>query len=226
MENVLINDKLVTNIDSTANVDSIADISTDDDFDDAGLNDDNNVDLDDDDDDNDDDNNNNDDDDDDDDDDDKDSDDEEGERKNIDDGLVEVNLNVPCLENRTFDDYFDDAYICNVPDASSTPHTLEDNHLPLPRISPSDHCNEISHVSSTPSSNATSIDEDFFFVVQYFVDKKELKMKVHMLAIRRNFEFKVKKSKKKLVVLVCVDPNCKWRIRATKAYTKGLFGLC
>ena len=113
----------------------------------------------------------------------KDSDDEEGERDNIDDSLVEVNLNVPCPKNRTFDDYFDDAYICNVPDASSAPHTLEDNHLPLPRVSPSDHCNERSHVSSTPSSNATSIDEDVFCVGQYFVDKKELKMNVHMLAI-------------------------------------------
>ncbi|XP_062097873.1 uncharacterized protein LOC133803773 isoform X2 [Humulus lupulus] len=87
----------------------------------------------------------------------------------------------------------------------------------------SDHCNERSHVNSTPSSNATSIDEDVFCVGQYFVDKKELKMKVHMLAIRRNFEFKVKKSNKKLVVLVCVDPNCKWRIRATKTYATSLF---
>ncbi|XP_062080964.1 uncharacterized protein LOC133785763 [Humulus lupulus] len=151
------------------------------------------------------------------------NDDNNGERNNIDDGFVEVNLNVPCLENRTFDDSFDDAYICNVPDASSAPHTLEDNHLPLPRVSPSDHCNERSHVSSTPSSNATSIDEDVFCVGQYFVDKKELKMKVHMLAIRRNFEFKVKKSNKKLVVLVCVDPNCKWRIRTTKTCATGLF---
>ncbi|XP_062085351.1 uncharacterized protein LOC133791437 [Humulus lupulus] len=208
MENMLIKDKLVINIDSIAN------ISTDDDFDDAGLNDDSNVDLDDDDDDNDNDN---------DDDDDDDDDDDEGERNNIDDGFVEVNLNVPCLENRTFDDSFDDAYICNVPDASSAPHTLEDNHLPLPHASPSDHCNERSHVSSTPSSNATSIDEDVFCVGQYFVDKKELKMKVHMLAIRQNFEFKVKKSNKKLVVLVCVDPNCKWRIRATKTCATGLF---
>ncbi|XP_062085352.1 uncharacterized protein LOC133791438 [Humulus lupulus] len=203
MENMLIKDKLVTNIDSTTNIDSIANISTDDDFDDAGLNDDNNVDLDDDDDDND--------------------NDDDDERNNIDDGFVEVNLNVPCLENRTFDDSFDDAYICNVPDASSAPHTLEDNHLPLPRVSPSDHCNERSHVSSTPSSNATSIDEDVFCVGQYFVDKKELKMKVHILAIRRNFEFKVKKSNKKLVVLICVDPNCKWRIRATKTCATGLF---
>ncbi|XP_062075857.1 uncharacterized protein LOC133779983 [Humulus lupulus] len=105
---------------------------------------------------------------------------------------------------------------------SSAPQTLEDNDLPLPRVSPSDHCNERCHVSSTPSSNATSIDEDVFCVGQYFVDKKELKMNVHMLALRRNFEFKVKKSNKKLVVLVCVDPNYKWRIRATKAYATGV----
>ncbi|XP_062081058.1 uncharacterized protein LOC133785857 [Humulus lupulus] len=142
MKNVLIKDKLVPNIDSTTNVDSIADISTDDNFDDAGLNDDKNVDLDDDDD-------ENNDEDDEDDDDDKDSDDQEGERNNINDGLVEVNLNAPCPKNRTFDD----AYICNVPDASTATHTLKDNHLPLPRVSPSDHCNDRSHVSSTPSSN-------------------------------------------------------------------------
>ncbi|XP_062080879.1 uncharacterized protein LOC133785675 [Humulus lupulus] len=153
MENMLINDKLVTNIDFTTNVDSIANISTNDDFDDAGLNDDNNVDLDDDDDDNDDDNED-DDGDEDDDDDNKDSDDEEGK---------EIILMMVLL--------------------SSTPHTLEDNHLPLPRVSPSDPCNERSHVSSTPSSYATIIDEDVFCVGQYFVDKKELKMKVHMLAI-------------------------------------------
>ncbi|XP_062081034.1 uncharacterized protein LOC133785836 [Humulus lupulus] len=144
MENMLIKDKLVTNIDSTTNVDSIANISTDD----------------------------------------TDNNDEEGERNNIDDGFVELNLNVPCPKNRTFDDYFDDAYICNVPDASSAPHTLEDNHLPLPRVSPSDHCNERSHVSSTPSSNATSIDEDDFCVGQYFVDMKEMKMKWRIRATK------------------------------------------
>ncbi|XP_062118875.1 late secretory pathway protein AVL9-like [Humulus lupulus] len=110
------------------------DISSDDDFDDAGLNDDNDVGLDDDDVDVDDD------------DDDTYGDVEEGERNNIDDGLIEVNLNVSCHENRTFDDYFDGAYICNVPDSSSAPHTVEENHGPLPHVCHDDHCNETSHV--------------------------------------------------------------------------------
>ena len=37
-----------------------------------------------------------------------------------------------------------------------------------------------------------------------------------MLAMRKNFEFKVKKSTKDLLVLACIDTKCNWWLRATK----------
>lgn len=62
---------------------------------------------------------------------------------------------------------------------------------------------------STSNSIASMIYEDFFKVGRYFLDKDELKTKLYMLIIQRNFEFKVKKSNKNLLVLFCVDPNYK-----------------
>ncbi|KAL5574342.1 hypothetical protein UlMin_023939 [Ulmus minor] len=51
---------------------------------------------------------------------------------------------------------------------------------------------------------------------QLYTSKKELKTKLGMMAIKKSFEFKVKKSNKSLLVAVCLDDNCKWRVRASK----------
>ena len=53
-------------------------------------------------------------------------------------------------------------------------------------------------------------------VGQLYQNKSELKAHLGMLAIRKNYEFKVIKSDKDRWVVGCVDDNCKWRLRAIK----------
>lgn len=54
---------------------------------------------------------------------------------------------------------------------------------------------------------------------QWFKSKSDLSWKIRMLAIERKFRFFVYKSDTKLLVVKCVDKNCKWKIRATKKKT-------
>lgn len=49
-----------------------------------------------------------------------------------------------------------------------------------------------------------------------FANKKELRKKLKLGAVKNNFEFKVRKSTKDRFEVVCADENCKWRLRATK----------
>ncbi|XP_062086202.1 uncharacterized protein LOC133792313 [Humulus lupulus] len=58
---------------------------------------------------------------------------------------------------------------------------------------------------------------------QIFENKQELKMKLHLYALNKNFEFKVKKSAKNIWCTVCVDDKCKWRLRATKLVNSNKF---
>ncbi|XP_062020985.1 uncharacterized protein LOC133737456 [Rosa rugosa] len=53
-------------------------------------------------------------------------------------------------------------------------------------------------------------------VSQLYPSKKALKQHLGMLAIRKNYEFKVNKSASDRFEVRCVDPNCKWRLRAIK----------
>ncbi|KAL5574343.1 hypothetical protein UlMin_023940 [Ulmus minor] len=65
--------------------------------------------------------------------------------------------------------------------------------------------------------NAASVDNsEDIEVKQLYTSKKELKKKLGMIAIKKNFEFKMKKSNKSLFVAECLDDNCKWRVRASK----------
>ncbi|KAL2480465.1 Uncharacterized protein Adt_33431 [Abeliophyllum distichum] len=49
-----------------------------------------------------------------------------------------------------------------------------------------------------------------------FKSKKDLMMESHLLAMKYDFEFRVKKSNKQTYTIVCFDQNCKWRLQATK----------
>lgn len=53
-------------------------------------------------------------------------------------------------------------------------------------------------------------------VRQVFSSKKELQEKLSMLAIRKNFEYKVERSCKKFLVISCIDENCQWKLRACR----------
>ncbi|KAL2471978.1 Uncharacterized protein Adt_40114 [Abeliophyllum distichum] len=60
-------------------------------------------------------------------------------------------------------------------------------------------------------------------VDRLFDKKKDLQEVVHLIVLKHNFEFKVKKSNKTLYTLACVDGSCKWRLRATKFDTSDIF---
>ncbi|XP_073133879.1 uncharacterized protein [Henckelia pumila] len=58
---------------------------------------------------------------------------------------------------------------------------------------------------------------------QLFQNKRELQSKLHMLALRKKFEFKDKKSNKSVISVVCIDDNCKRNTRATKLQDSNYF---
>ncbi|XP_062103698.1 uncharacterized protein LOC133814801 [Humulus lupulus] len=73
-------------------------------------------------------------------------------------------------------------------------------------------------LTSSSSINSWEIKEG-----QIFENKQEVKMKLHLYALKKNFEFKVKKSAKNIWCIVCVDDKCKWRLRATKLVNSNMF---
>ena len=56
-----------------------------------------------------------------------------------------------------------------------------------------------------------------------YKNKKELKKELSFLAIRKHFQFKVKKSTKKVLVVTCLDDQCKWRVRGIQVRQTELF---
>ncbi|XP_022847476.1 uncharacterized protein LOC111369964 isoform X2 [Olea europaea var. sylvestris] len=78
---------------------------------------------------------------------------------------------------------------------------------------------------STRSSNCSRVvpnDEDVY-VEQLFESKKDLQEAMHRIALKHNFEFKVKKSNKSTYTIICIDDSCHWHLRATKMDTNELF---
>ncbi|KAL2505598.1 Uncharacterized protein Adt_21219 [Abeliophyllum distichum] len=49
-----------------------------------------------------------------------------------------------------------------------------------------------------------------------FKSNKDLMMELHLLAMKNDFEFRLKKSNKQTYIIVCFDQNYKWHLRATK----------
>ncbi|KAL6181693.1 hypothetical protein ACLB2K_048342 [Fragaria x ananassa] len=78
------------------------------------------------------------------------------------------------------------------------------------------------NVESAPSSSYRSkrrhIEdyENVLVVGQLYPSKKSLKQHLGMVAMRKNYEFKVKRSTSDWFEVGCVDPSCKWCLRATK----------
>ncbi|CAN6573105.1 unnamed protein product [Malus baccata var. baccata] len=67
-----------------------------------------------------------------------------------------------------------------------------------------------------------NIDGDIM-VGQLYSSKKELQKQLAMIAMRKNYEFKVERSTKDRLEIRCVDGNCKWRLRATKLQVSEFF---
>ena len=57
-------------------------------------------------------------------------------------------------------------------------------------------------------SNSTFGNGSDFYEGQYFSNKKELKNKLTEIALKGNFEFRMRKSNSWLWVIECVDPSC------------------
>ncbi|KAL5553140.1 hypothetical protein UlMin_040541 [Ulmus minor] len=51
---------------------------------------------------------------------------------------------------------------------------------------------------------------------KYFNTKKDLKRKLSDIAMKSNFEFRTRKSNRSLWFIECINPNCGWRLRASK----------
>ncbi|KAK2647906.1 hypothetical protein Ddye_015395 [Dipteronia dyeriana] len=51
---------------------------------------------------------------------------------------------------------------------------------------------------------------------QFFPTKKDLKRLAGHFTIRYNFEWKVKRSNKTILHLVCLIDNCTWKLRAVR----------
>lgn len=77
--------------------------------------------------------------------------------------------------------------------------------------------------SRTSNCSRTVPDDEDLYVEQLFETKKDLQEAVHRIALRHNFEFKVKKSDKSTYTIICIDDSCQWRLRATKIDTNEFF---
>ena len=72
--------------------------------------------------------------------------------------------------------------------------------------------------STTENSQETSwgVNSVTIKLGQIFENKEDLKTKLHLYAMKKNFEFKVKKSGTCIWCISCIDDNCGWRMRAQK----------
>ncbi|XP_062106158.1 uncharacterized protein LOC133817606 [Humulus lupulus] len=60
---------------------------------------------------------------------------------------------------------------------------------------------------------------------QIFENKLELKTKAHLYAMKKNFEFVVKKSGTDVWYITCKDSNCRWRLRGKKLVSSAMFEI-
>ncbi|KAL6131102.1 hypothetical protein ACLB2K_069480 [Fragaria x ananassa] len=76
--------------------------------------------------------------------------------------------------------------------------------------------NKRRHIEDYENVTIVDTNEDVLVVGQLYPSKKALKQHLGMVAMRKNYEFKVKRSTSDRFEGGCVDPSCKWRLRATK----------
>ncbi|KAI9192247.1 hypothetical protein LWI28_019996 [Acer negundo] len=68
----------------------------------------------------------------------------------------------------------------------------------------------------TTSTLATPEPRTMIYKGQFFSSKKDLKMLVGHFAMHHNFEWKVKRSNKTTLHLVCIIDDCTWKLRAVR----------
>src|SRR5579862_7438701 len=68
----------------------------------------------------------------------------------------------------------------------------------------------------TSSNLAAQEPRTMIYKGQFFLSKKDLKRLVGHFAMRQNFEWKVKRSNKTTLHLVCIIDDCTWKVRAVR----------
>ncbi|KAL2466967.1 Uncharacterized protein Adt_42818 [Abeliophyllum distichum] len=97
-----------------------------------------------------------------------------------------------------------------------SPTVADDNDFNVDTDEPSNQL-VIANASSLQCGTSDRIPEhEDMQVKQLFPNKKNLISKLQLLAVKCHFEFKVKKSNKSIYTVVCIEKNCKWRLRAIK----------
>ncbi|KAL5545585.1 hypothetical protein UlMin_005272 [Ulmus minor] len=72
------------------------------------------------------------------------------------------------------------------------------------------------NVPTTEAIDSTFSDGLDLHEGKYFNTKNDVKRKFSNIAMKGNFEFRTRKSNRSLWVIKCIDPNCSWRLRASK----------
>ncbi|KAL0534971.1 hypothetical protein IC582_029277 [Cucumis melo] len=73
---------------------------------------------------------------------------------------------------------------------------------------------------SEESSTSEELD-----VGQIFFCKRDLSMRLSVLAMKKNFQFVVKKSTKEVLFVRCIDNKCGWRLRAVRLKDSNIFKI-
>ena len=71
----------------------------------------------------------------------------------------------------------------------------------------------------------SEVSDDHLEEYQIYSNKKELQKKLYMVTPKRKFQFKTTKSTTKLLLVVCLDKECKWRVCATKLGISNMFQI-
>ena len=61
---------------------------------------------------------------------------------------------------------------------------------------------------TTHNTSSSAVSSRSIKIGQLFENKTDLKMKLHVYGMKKNFEFKVKKSGKAVWFITCIEDNC------------------
>lgn len=107
--------------------------------------------------------------------------------------------------------------------------------IPQHRDAPTKDCKGKSKVRYSSSSQKLKTDRndwseesstsEEFDVGQIFFSKKDLSMRLSVLAMKKKFQFVVKKSTKEVLFVRCIDNKCGWRLRAMRLKDSNIFKI-
>ena len=70
--------------------------------------------------------------------------------------------------------------------------------------------------STTQNTSSSIVSSGSIKIKQFFENKADFKIKLHVYAMKKIFEFKVKKSGSDVWFITCIEDNYFWRLRARK----------